>query len=46
MIERTGSIRRKPRDKKKLEIFCKMTKTAVDEGVIFEGNKIVEVLPW
>lgn len=46
MIERTGSIRRRPRDKKKLEIFCKMTKTAVDEGVIFEGNKIVEILPW
>lgn len=32
-------------NKKKLEIFCKMTKTAVDEGVIFEGNKIVEVPP-
>ncbi len=46
MIERTGSVRRKPRNKKKLEIFCKMTKNAVDEGVIFEENKIVEILPW
>jgi uncharacterized protein YuzE len=53
--EPTGSIRRKhikehmrrkPRDPKKLEIFCKMAEAAVAEGVIFDGNRIVEILPW
>lgn len=46
MIERTGSIRKKPREKEKLEIFCKMAEAAVAEGVIFEDKKIVEILPW
>lgn len=39
-------IRRKPRDSEKVEIFCRMAEAAVEEGIIFEGNKIVEILPW
>ena len=46
-IDKTdGLIRRKPRSKRKVEIFCKMAEIAVEEGVIFEGNRIVEILPW
>ncbi len=39
-------IRRKPRDPEKVNIFCMLTEQAVREGVIFDGNKIVEILPW
>ncbi len=39
-------IRRKPRDPEKINIFCMLTEQAVQEGVIFDGNKIVEILPW
>jgi len=45
IVERTG-IRRKPREQEKLEVFCRMAESAVAEGVIFDGNKIVEILPW
>lgn len=46
-IDRTdGLIRRKPRSNVKLEIFCRLAEQSVSEGVIFKGNKIVEVLPW
>lgn len=46
-IDRTdGLIRRKPRSPEKVKIFCQMTKVAVEEGVVFEGNEIVEILPW
>ncbi len=46
MINRTGGIRRKPRDQVKVEVFCRMAEAAVAEGVIFDGNKIIEILPW
>lgn len=46
MITRTGGIRRKPRDQVKVEVFCRIAEAAVAEGVIFEGNKIIEILPW
>jgi hypothetical protein len=46
-IDKTdGLIRRKPRDPEKVEIFCKLAEAAVLEGVKFEGNRIVEILPW
>lgn len=44
-IENTG-IRRKPREPDKVEVFCRLAEAAVAEGVIFEGNKIIEILPW
>ncbi len=46
MITRTGGIRRKPRDPESVEVFCRLAEAAVAEGVIFDGNKIVEILPW
>lgn len=46
-IDKTdGLIRRKPRDPMKVKIFCELAKAAVRDGVIFEGKKIVEILPW
>lgn len=55
MTPRTGKIRRKhirehvrrkPRDPESVEVFCRLAEAAVAEGVIFEGNKIVEILSW
>jgi len=47
MIDKTDAlIRRKPRDPEKVEIFCRMTEAVVSEGVVFDGKKIVEILPW
>jgi hypothetical protein len=46
-IDKTdGLIRRKPRSKTELELFCIVTANEVKKGVIFKGKKIVEVLPW
>ncbi len=39
-------IRRKPRDPESVEVFCRLAEAAVAEGVIFDGNKIIEILPW
>lgn len=39
-------IRRKPRDSESVEVFCRLAEAAVAEGVIFEGNRIIEILPW
>ncbi len=34
------------KDPEKLEAYCQMAEEAVKEGVIFDGNEIVEILPW
>ncbi len=46
MIPRTGGIRRKSRDPVSVEVLCRLAEAAVAEGVIFEGNRIIEILPW
>jgi hypothetical protein len=40
------AIRTKPRASEKVEMFIEIAKLRVQEGVIFEGNRIKEVLPW
>jgi len=40
------SIRTKPRSPEKVKMFIEIAKLRVSEGVIFEGKKIKEVLPW
>jgi hypothetical protein len=40
------SIRTKPRSVEKVRMFIEIAKLRVSEGVIFEGKKIKEVLPW
>ncbi len=41
-----AAIRTKPRAPEKVKMFIEIAKLRVAEGVIFEGNKIKEVLPW
>lgn len=46
-IDKTGGrIRRRPKDPDREEVFCRLAEAAVAEGVIFKGNKIIEILPW
>ncbi len=33
-------------DPEKLEAYCQMAEEAVREGVIFDGKRIIEILPW
>ncbi len=33
-------------DPEKLEAYCLMVEERVKDGVVFDGNKIVEILPW
>ncbi len=33
-------------DPEKLEAYCQMVEESVREGVIFDGKRIVEILPW
>lgn len=33
-------------DLEKLEAYCQMAEERVREGVVFDGNEIVEILPW
>jgi len=40
------SIRTKPRAPEEVKMFIEIAKLRVKEGVIFEGNKIVGILPW
>ncbi|CAG0961049.1 hypothetical protein METP3_00827 [Methanosarcinales archaeon] len=40
------SIRTKPRSPEKIKMFIEIAKLRVKEGVIFEGNKIKEILSW
>jgi len=40
------SIRTKTRSPEKVRMFIEIAKLRVSEGVIFEGKKIKEVLPW
>ncbi len=40
------AIRTKPRAQEEVQMFIEIAKLRVKEGVIFEGNKIKEVLPW
>ncbi len=35
-----------PGASEKMKMFIEIAKLRVAEGVIFEGNKIKEVLPW
>ncbi len=35
-----------PKGSGKVKMFIEIAKLRVAEGVIFEGNKIKEVLPW
>jgi hypothetical protein len=38
--------RTKPRSPEKVKMFIEIAKLRISEGVIFEGKKIKEVLPW
>ncbi len=40
------AIRTKPRAPEKVKMFIEIAKFRVKDGVIFEGTKIVEILPW
>jgi hypothetical protein len=40
------SIRTKPRSPEKVRMFIEIARLRILEGVIFEGKKIKEVLPW
>lgn len=40
------AIRTKPRKPEEVQMFIEIAKLRVKEGVIFQGNKIKEVLPW
>jgi hypothetical protein len=40
------SIRTKPRSSEKVRMFIEIARLRISEGVIFEGKKIKEVLPW
>ncbi len=40
------AVRTKPRNPEKVKMFIEIAKLRVAEGVIFEGKKIKEVLPW
>lgn len=33
-------------DPEKLEAYCQMAEERVREGVVFDGNEIIEILPW
>lgn len=33
-------------DRKIIDEYCKLASKAVYDGVIFKGNKIIEILPW
>jgi hypothetical protein len=33
-------------DTEKIEAYCQMAEERVKDGVIFDRNKIVEILPW
>lgn len=40
------AVRTKPRAPEKVKMFIEIAKLRVAEGVIFEGKRIKEVLPW
>jgi len=44
--ERPSWLEKPIGDPKIVEEYCKLASRAVHEGVIFRGNKIVEILPW
>ncbi|MBU4340249.1 MAG: hypothetical protein KKD46_04955, partial [Euryarchaeota archaeon] len=46
LLKQMTAIRTKPRSPEKVKMFIEIAKLRVKEGVIFEGKKIKEVLPW
>jgi hypothetical protein len=34
------------KDPDKLEAYCMMVEERVRDGVVFDGNEIIEILPW
>lgn len=46
MEEKPPCIEKPVGDPRIVEEYCQMAAERVREGVIFEGNRIIEILPW